>query len=68
MNTLANILVVPIVVVTFFFGSWTNLLKGRLNSIILTLSVMLAFDVYLLIFFPLDLWTVAATSFITSVF
>ncbi len=53
MNTLSNILVIPIVILTFFFGAWTNLLNGRLNSLILILAGTLAVDAYLRIFFPL---------------
>lgn len=53
MNTLSNILVIPIVILTFFFGAWTNLINGKLNSLILTLSIVLAVDTYLLIKFPL---------------
>ena len=53
MNTLSNILVIPIVILTFFFGAWTNLFSGRLNSLILILTATLAVDAYLRVVFPL---------------
>ena len=53
MNTLSNVLAVPIIILTFFFGSWTNLFRGRLNSMILAISIIVAIDLYLVIAFPL---------------
>jgi len=38
-----------------------------LHSLIFALSVIVIFDLYLVIVFPLDLWTVAVTSFVTSI-
>lgn len=67
MNTLANVLVVPTIILTFYCGTWTNYLKGRLNSFILILLLMVIFNAYLAIVFPLQVWIVVATSFITGV-
>lgn len=68
MNTLANVLVIPTIILTFYFGKWTNVFNGRLNSLIIVLLVQVAFNAFLTIVFPLQLWVVAATSFVTGVF
>lgn len=67
MNTLANVLVIPTIIFTFYFGAWTNLCNGRLNSLILVLASLVAINGYLVVVFPLELWIVVLTSFVTGV-
>jgi hypothetical protein len=67
MNTLANVLVIPTIIFTFYFGAWTNCLRGRLNSLMFVLSIMVAFNAYLAIVFPLNVWVVVFTSFVIGV-
>lgn len=67
MNTLANILVIPTIIITFYLGTWTNFVQGKLNSFILVLSLMVVINAYLTIVFPLEVWIVVATSFVTGV-
>lgn len=67
MNTVGNIIVVPIIILNFFYGTWTNYLKGRKNAFITVLAADTIIHTYLIIAFPLQVWIVALTSFLTSV-
>lgn len=59
---------IPIIMINFFFGTWTNLMKGRKNSFIFVLLLDNMIHVYLIIAFPLQVWVIVLTSFLTSVF
>lgn len=66
-NTIGNILAIPTVISTFFFGKWTNLLNGRLNSMLFVIGFVILVDYYLVIFFPINIWIVTGTSFFTGI-
>jgi hypothetical protein len=53
MNTLGNLLAIPTIFLTFFFGKWTNFFSGRLNSLLFIVGFFILLDLYLVIFFPL---------------
>ena len=68
LNTLGVVLVIPIIVLNFFYGTWTNCLKGRKNSFIFVLLLDNVVHLFLIIVFPLQVWVVTLASFLTSVF
>lgn len=67
LNTLGNFIILPILIFNFFYGTWTNYLKGRKNAFIFVLVIDAIIHTYLIIFFPLNVWVVAITSFATSI-
>ena len=67
LNSLGSFQVVPIVIFNFFYGTWTNVLKGRKNSFILVLLLDVIVHAYLIIFFPMQEWVIVVTSLMTSV-
>jgi hypothetical protein len=68
LNTLGNLMIIPIVVLNFFYGTWTNYLKGRKNAFVFVLFLDVIIHAYLIIVFPLQEWVIALTSLLTSIF
>ena len=67
LNTLGNLIVLPIIIMNFFYGTWTNYLKGRRNAFLFVVTVDVIVHAYLIIVFPLNVWVVAVTSFVTAI-
>jgi hypothetical protein len=66
MNTIGNIIIVPVIVLTFLFSRWTKQIGGSDKAIIFTTSIILLLSAYILLFFPLDPWIFTIYHFLTS--
>ena len=66
MNTIGNIIIIPIIILTFWFSSWTKAIGGSSQAIIYSTFVILVLSAYILVFFPLNPWIFAIYNFTTG--
>ncbi|XP_031505834.1 spindle assembly checkpoint kinase [Nymphaea colorata] len=62
-NTIGNIVIIPIIALTFCFGGWTSSLGGNRNAIMFCTAVMVAICLYLLLVFPTDVFSISVVTF-----
>jgi hypothetical protein len=63
-NTIGNIVIIPIIALTFFFGSWSKRLRGNRNAIMLCTMVTVVICFYLLVVFPTDVFSISIVTFV----
>jgi hypothetical protein len=66
-NNISNIIIIPVIVSTFFYARWTAYLGGKARTTVITSSVLLVLFLYLLIVFPLEPWIIFATSLVQNI-
>jgi hypothetical protein len=63
-NTISNIVIIPIIGLTFCFGKWSNLMKGNRNAIMFCTVAIMLICLYILIIFPIDVVSISIVSFL----
>ena len=67
-NTIGNLVIIPILILTFYFGRWNNYLGGNRNSIMCCTLVVCCIYLYLLIVFPTDVASISVFAFLIGLF
>lgn len=67
-NTIGNVAIIPILVLTFYFGSWSRCLGGNRNSIICCTAAVCCIYLYLLVVFPTDVASISTFAFLIGLF
>lgn len=66
-NDIGNLISIPIIITTFYMGSWTKSLGGKTNSFMFIFLSTIALNTYLLIFFPLNPWLVGLNGLCSNI-
>lgn len=66
MNTIGNIIIIPIIILTFKFSHWTKQIGGSYTSVIFTTLAILILSIFILIFFPLNPFIFGVYNFATG--
>lgn len=66
-NNISNIVILPIIICTFFYGRWTHWVGGQARVVILCSSVLIVLFLYLLIFFPLEPLIILVTTLVQNI-
>lgn len=66
MNTIENINIIPIILLTFYFSKWTHDIGGHYKSIALTTFLTVIICIYIVAVFPTEPWLIAILTFIIS--
>jgi hypothetical protein len=66
-NTIGNIIIFPVILLTFYYAKWTNFLGGKAKATIFNFAMLIALFLYLLIVFPLNPWIIFLTQFTANV-
>lgn len=67
-NTIGNIIIIPIIILTFYYGKWTEYCKGNRNAIMLCTIILVLLCLYVLVIFPTDVTSIAILNFFFSLF
>lgn len=67
-NTIGNIIVFPVILMTFYYARLTNLMGGKAKTTVILFLLLIAINLYLLIVFPLNPWAIAITGLLGNVF
>ena len=67
-NTIGNIIIFPVIIMTFYYSSWTNFVGGKARAVFLCMVVIILIDLYILIVFPLQPWIIFVTSLVNRIF
>ncbi len=65
-NTIGNIVIIPIILLTFYFGKWTESLKGTQNAVMFCTLLTVFICFYILVIFPTDVPSIAMINFLLS--
>jgi hypothetical protein len=65
-NTIGNIAIIPIIVLTFWFGRWSEIVGGNRNALMLCTSLMTLIFFYILVVFPTDVLSIAVLTFLSG--
>lgn len=66
-NTISNLILLPVIVSTFFYATWTNYLGGKAKSLMIVNFLLIACYLFLLIVFPLNTTIIFFTSLIQNI-
>ena len=67
-NTIGNVVIIPILILTFSFGKWNNYLGGTRNSIMYCTMLVCFLYLYLLVVFPTDVYSISTFAFLIGLF
>ena len=65
-NTIGNIAIIPIIILTFCFGRWSEIVGGNRNALMLCTSLMTLIFFYILVVFPTDVLSIAVLTFLSG--
>ena len=63
-NTISNIIILPIIFLTFYFKAWTAKLGGHYHALLWSMLVTISLYAYILMVFPLEPWKVGLLGFL----
>jgi hypothetical protein len=66
-NTISNIILVPVIICTFYYASWTNLIGGKPKTLLILNFLLIACFLYLVLIFPLNPIIIFFTSLFSNI-
>lgn len=68
LNTISNIAILPIIVLTFSFRKWTSAVGGNFKVIFIVKTAVIVFDIFILQVAPRNPWIVGMYVFLDGLF